>query len=319
MNQPLASFQISNSFQNLLDTVFHSIPKILVFLIILVIGWIVAKALGRIVDMILRRVKFDRFVERGVVGQALAGSNTDATTLISKIVYYAILLVALQMAFGVWGPNPISTMLDAVVGWLPKAVVAIIIIVIASAIARVVKDLINGAIGGLSYGPFLASVASIIIIALGAIAALNQVGIAAAVTQPILYTVLLTAGAVVAIGVGGGLIRPMQDRWERMLSAAERETNAQITSYQQGRSDAMRAPQHARQPQATQQPTYTGGQGSSGYPQGAPGSQGAGPGYQGPGSGYSEGPGSGYQQGPQGSGNPQDTNPDWGDPGTNYR
>ena len=140
-----------------------------------------------------------------------------------------------------------------------------------------------------------------------------------AITQPILYTVLLTAGAVVAIGVGGGLIRPMQDRWERMLSAAERETNAQITSYQQGRSDAMRAPQHARQPQATQQPTYTGGQGPSGYPQGAPGSQGAGPGYQGPGSGYSEGPGSGYQQGPQGSGNPQDTNPDWGDPGTNYR
>ena len=319
MNQPLASFQISNSFQNLLDTVFHSIPKILVFLIILVIGWIVAKALGRIVDMILRRVKFDRFVERGVIGQALARSGTDATSLIARIVYYAILLVTLQTAFGVWGPNPISTMLDAVVGWLPKAVVAIIIIVIASAIARVVKDLINGAIGGLSYGPFLASVASIIIIALGAIAALNQVGIAAAVTQPILYTVLLTAGAVVAIGVGGGLIRPMQDRWERMLSAAERETNAQITSYQQGRSDAMRAPQHARQPQATQQPTYTGGQGSSGYPQGAPGSQGAGPGYQGPGSGYSEGPGSGYQQGPQGSGNPQDTNPDWGDPGTNYR
>src|SRR6202035_3815245 len=98
MNQPLASFQISNSFQDLLDTVSHTIPKILVFLIILVIGWIVAKALGRIVDMILRRVKFDRFVECGGVGQALARSSTDATTLISKIVYYAILLVTLQMA-----------------------------------------------------------------------------------------------------------------------------------------------------------------------------------------------------------------------------
>ena len=218
-----------------LDTVFHSIPKILVFLVILVIGWIVAKVLARIVDMVLRRLKFDRFVERGVVGQALARSSTDATTLISRIVYYAILLVTLQMAFGVWGPNPISTMLNAVVGWLPKAVVAIIII------------------------------------ALGAIAALNQVGIAAAVTQPVLYTVLLTAGAVVAIGVGGGLIKPMQERWERMLSAAERETNAQIVSYQQGRSDAMRAPQHAREPQTAQQPTYPGGQGSSGYPQGSQG------------------------------------------------
>ena len=121
---------------------------------------------------------------------------------------------------------------------------------IAAAIARVVKDLINGAIGGLSYGPFLASAASVIIIALGAIAALNQVGIAAAITQPILYTVLVTGGAVIAIGVGGGLIKPMQERWERMLSAAERETNAQVASYQQGRGDAMRAPQHARRPQS---------------------------------------------------------------------
>jgi hypothetical protein len=334
MNQPLASFQISTSFQNLLDTVFHSIPKILVFLIILVIGWIVAKVLARIVDMILRRVKFDHFVERGVVGQALARSNTDAVTLIAKIVYYAILLVTLQMAFGVWGPNPISTMLDAVVGWLPKAIVAIIIIVIASAIARVVKDLINGAIGGLSYGPFLASVASIIIIALGAIAALNQVGIAAAITQPILFTVLFTAGAVVAIGVGGGLIRPMQERWERMLSAAERETNTQLAAYQQGRTDAMRAPQHARQPQAAQQPTYTSGPASAtGDPQG---SQDSGPGYpqgsQDSGPGYPQGPqGSdpGFPQGPQGPQGPRDsqgpeypqgTDPgDWRDPGNGAR
>jgi hypothetical protein len=298
MNQPLASFSVSTSFQNLLDTVFHAIPKILVFLLILVIGWLVAKALERIVTMILHRVKFDHFVERGVVGQALARSNSDATTLIAKIVYYAILLVTLQMAFGVWGANPISTMLDAVVGWLPKAIVAIIIIVIASAIAKVVKDLINGAIGGLSYGPFLASVASVIIIALGAIAALNQVGIATTVTEPVLFTVLFTAGAVIAIGVGGGLVKPMQERWERMLSAAERETNTQIASYQQGRSDAMRAPQPARDAQTAQQPTYSGGQGQ----QGAPGS------------------GPGYQQGPQGSGSPQGTDPgDWRDPGTSYR
>jgi hypothetical protein len=326
MNQPLASFQISSSFQDLVTTVFHSIPKILVFLLILVVGWIVAKVLARVVDMILRRIKFDHFVERGVIGQALARSNTDATSLIAKIVYYAILLVALQMAFGVWGPNPISTMLDAVVGWLPKAIVAIIIIVVASAIAKVVKDLINGAIGGLSYGPFLASVASIIIIALGVIAALNQVG---------LYTVLVTGGAVIAIGVGGGLIKPMQERWERMLSAAERETNTQVAAYQQGRTDAMRAPQQARQPETAQQPTYTAGQGysqgggASSTPTGGPGySQGpgsgstptGGPGYsQGPGSDYPQGPGSGSAQGP-GSGYPQGTDPgDWHDPGTRYR
>ena len=261
MSQPLASVSVSSSFQDLLTTVFHSIPKILIFLVILIVGWIIAKVLARIVDMVLRRINFDKFVERGVVGQALKRSNTDATMLISKIVYYAILLIALQMAFGVWGPNPVSSMLNAIVGWLPKAIVAIIIIVVASAIAKVVKDLITSTIGGLSYGPFLANVASIVIIALGVIAALGQFGIAGAITQPILYTVLVTCGAVVAIGVGGGLVRPMQDRWERMLTAAERETNTQLAAYQQGRSDAMSAPAQPRPeqpaaqtaPQATQQ------------------------------------------------------------------
>ncbi len=147
--------------------------------LILVIGWIVAKALGA--DSSTCSCAGSSSTASWSAASSARpspGPNTDATTLIAKIVYYAILLVTLQMAFGVWGPNPISTMLNAVVGWLPKAIVAIIIIVIASAIARVVKDLINAAIGGLSYGPFLASVASVIIIALGAIAALNQVGIA---------------------------------------------------------------------------------------------------------------------------------------------
>ena len=270
MSQPLASFSIGTSFQNLLDTVFHSIPKIIVMLVILVIGWIVARILARLVDMGLRKVRFDHFVERGMIGQALARSNTDATTLLSRIVYYAILLVTLQMAFGVWGQNPISTMLNAVVAWIPKLIVAIIIIVIASAIARVVKDLIIGAIGGLSYGRFLATVASVLFIALGVVAYL--------VIQPILYTVLLTAGAILAIGIGGGLIKPMQSRWERMLTVAERETNTQVAAYQQGRTDAMRTPQQGRPPETvTGQPTRAQGTQGTDRPQGPQGSQSWGP------------------------------------------
>lgn len=72
MNQPQAAFDIGNSFQDLVTTLFHSIPKIVVFLAILIIGWLVAKALGRLVDVILRKAKFDHFVERGTVGAAPA-------------------------------------------------------------------------------------------------------------------------------------------------------------------------------------------------------------------------------------------------------
>lgn len=90
-------------------------------------------------------------------------------------------------------------------------------------------------------GWFVAT-ASIVMVALGVIAALNQLGIAAAVTKPVLYTVLLTCGAIIAIGVGGGLIKPMQIRWERMLAAAERETNGQLAAGQHDKHRVEQGP-----------------------------------------------------------------------------
>ena len=248
MVQPLASVSFSQSLQNLLDTVIHSLPKILVFLVVLVLGWIIARVIQRLLVMILHRVHFDSFAERGAVGETLKRSKYDASTLLGMIVYYAILLIALQIAFGVFGNNPVSTMLNAIVGWLPKLLVAIVLVVVASAIARVVKDLLNSTLSGLSYGRFLASAASVVIIVLGVFAALDQVGIANSITNPVLYAVLATIGAILAIGVGGGAIKPMQDRWERILSSAERETTRQISAYQQGRQDAMNTP--SQQPAA---------------------------------------------------------------------
>jgi hypothetical protein len=256
MQQPLASVSVSSSVQDLLNTVFHSLPKILVFLIVLVVGWIVAKVLQRVLVSLLHRVHFDRFAERGAVGTALKRSKYDASALLGMILFYTILLVTLQMAFGVFGPNPISTMLNAIVGWIPKLIVGIVLIVVASAIAKVVKDLLGDMLGGLSYGRFIASAASLVIIVLGVFAALDQMGIANSITNPILYGAIATVGAILAIGVGGGAIKPMQARWERILTSAEHETTRQISAYQQGRSDAMRAP--------SQQPATPGTPGTPG-------------------------------------------------------
>jgi hypothetical protein len=241
MTHTLASVSVSQSVQNLLNTIAHSVPKIAVFLLVLIIGWIVAKVVRRVVEALLKRFHFDRMAERGSIGQALSSRGYNATSLLARIIYYAVLLITLQMAFGVFGPNPVSSMLNAMVGWLPKAVVAIILVVVASAIAKVVKDLVGTAMSGLSYGRFVASAAAIIIIALGVIAALDQIDIAASVTQPVLIAVLATVGAILAIGVGGGMVRPMEQRWERMLNAAERETSS-LAAYQRGRQDALSSP-----------------------------------------------------------------------------
>lgn len=212
-----------DTFQSTLTSVAEFLPKLVVFLLILLIGYLIAKALSKAANAVLERVGFDRAVERGGVKKALAKSKYDASDIVGKIVYYALILFVLQLAFGIFGPNPISALLTRVIAFIPSIIVAIIIVVITAAIAAGVKTLVQNTLGGLSYGRTLANIASIFILALGIIAALNQVGIATTVTLPVLVAILATVSGVVIVGVGGGLIRPMQQRWEGYLSRAEAE------------------------------------------------------------------------------------------------
>jgi hypothetical protein len=201
------------------------VPKLLFFTVILVIGLLLASVLAKATNGVLERVGFDRAVERGGVRQALANSKYDASDIVAKLVKYAVVLFTLVIAFNVFGPNPISNLLQDVIAFLPQLIVAIVIIVVASAIAKMVKDVVSGTLGGLSYGNVVANIASVFILFLGVVAALNQIGVATTVTTPVLVTILATIGGVIVVGAGGGLIRPMQSRWERWLSSAERETD----------------------------------------------------------------------------------------------
>ncbi|MEU1364423.1 hypothetical protein ABZ356_31850 [Micromonospora zamorensis] len=235
------SDNVSDAVGDALRSVMLFLPKAVAFLAILVAGWLIAKAVLKIVEKVLERVGFDRAVERGGIRRALSRSRYDASDIVAKLVYYGLLLFTLQLAFGIWGPNPISDLLGAVIAWLPRAFVAIVIVVVAAAIANAVKDIISGALGGLSYGRVLATIASVFILGLGVIAALNQIGVATAVTTPVLIAVLATIGGILVVGVGGGLIRPMQSRWEAWLTRAEQESQqiaAHARAYREGRRDA---------------------------------------------------------------------------------
>lgn len=269
----LAAVDFGQGVSSAWTSIANFVPKLVAFLVIMVIGWIVAKVVAKVVSKVLEKVGFNRVVERGGLKQMLAKSKYDVSGIISKLVYYAILLIALQIALGAFGPNPVSQLVTDIVAWLPRAAVAIIIVVIAGAIAKAVRDLVGGALGGLSYGKVLATVASVFIWGLGIIAALNQIGVATTVTMPVLITVLATVAGIAIVGMGGGLVRPMQQRWESWLGRAESElpaAKAQADAYQRGREDVLRGSdtptEQLRQQHATTQPGSMGG--SMGSPSG---------------------------------------------------
>jgi hypothetical protein len=222
MSQPLA-LDYETGLTEAWSNVATFVPKLVVFLLILIIGYFIAKIVSRILTKALQRVGFDRMVERGGIKKALEGSQYDAAAILAKVVFYAIMLFVLSTAFGVFGPNPISDYLKAIVSYLPLVFVAIVIVVIASAIAAAVKALIENSLSGLSYAKVLANAVSAVILALGAIAALDQLNIAENVVNAVLYATLAAIVGVVIVAVGGGGIRTMSTRWEAVAAKYDEE------------------------------------------------------------------------------------------------
>ena len=240
MNRTLAAISFSKGVEDAWAKVAAFVPRLFAFLVILVIGWFVAKAIAKIVNGILERVGFDQAVERGGVKKALERSEYDASDLLGKIAYYAVLLLVLQMAFGVFGTNPVSTLIAGVIAFLPKLFAAIVIVIVAAAIAAAVKEIVQTALGGLSYGKALAGVASAAIMATGLFAALSQLQIAPAIVNGLFYAVLAIVVGSAVIAIGGGGIKPMAAQWEKALAKVQEEL-PQARQEAQGAQDRIAA------------------------------------------------------------------------------
>jgi Mechanosensitive ion channel, conserved TM helix len=216
--------QFKNGLGDAWASVATFLPKLVGFLLILIIGYFIAKALAKLVDGILERVGFDRMVERGGVGRALASTRYDASDILGKVVFYALFLFVLQLAFGVFGPNPVSDLIKGVIAYLPNILVAIIIIVIGAAIAAAVKDIVTATLGGLSYGRALGIIASTAILVIVVFAALDQLQIAPAIVRGLFYALLAILVGSSIVAVGGGGIKTMSRYWERAAQRAEVES-----------------------------------------------------------------------------------------------
>lgn len=198
--------------------------QLIVFLVILLIGWLIAKGVVKALTFLLNKIGFQRVLDRSGLTKLLAPTGISAIDLLLKLIYYFILLITLQLALGAFGQdNPVSQIVNDIVAFIPSALVAVVIVIVVSAIANVVGDLLRPVLSRFSFGPLLTRIVVIAIIALGVIAALNQIGVAVTVTMPILIAVLAAIVGVVVVGVGGGLIKPMQSRWEGWLGALSHE------------------------------------------------------------------------------------------------
>ncbi len=257
----LAKIDFEGGFNDAFQEGIALLPKIGYFLLILIIGIFVAKIVAKILTKVLQKVGFDNLVERGGIKQALSKSKYDAAGILGKIVYYFIFLLVLSAAFGVFGSdNPVSVFLAKIIAFLPNVFVAVLVIVIAAAVAAAVKELVGNLLGGLSYGASLANALSLVIIAFGVFAALDQLQIAPLITTAVFYALLalVVLPLIIAFGVGGieparDAIRTLQDKGQQRAQEVKQEATGsepQAPAARRTRTATTAAPARRRRPTA---------------------------------------------------------------------
>lgn len=195
---------LSDSFDALRQGVLSVGPKFIVALVVLLIGWFIASALGSIVMQVVRALKVDSALEGLGLKEPVmrAGFKLDSGAFIGGLVRWFFIVVFLLAAVDILGLSQVTAFLrDVVLLYIPNVIVAAIILVVAALLADVAYKVVKGSAQAaqLPSSGFFGGVAKWAIWVFAIMAALYQLGIAGALVQT------LFTGFVAMIAIAGGL------------------------------------------------------------------------------------------------------------------
>jgi hypothetical protein len=186
---------------------FAAVPKVIGFLAILIIGWLIASAIAGAVTAILRTVKFNDVARRSGFSGFVhnMGIRTDASAFIADLVKWFVRLIVLVSAFDALGLPAVSQVLQQLLLWLPNLAVALVILVLAGLAANALAGLVRGATAesGLGGPNLLASVARVAVWGFAIVVAVNQIGIATTLVNTLFMG--LVGALALALGLAFGL------------------------------------------------------------------------------------------------------------------
>lgn len=191
------------SLQDALGTLLNYIPRLIGALLVLLIGYIIAKVLAKGVTLLLQRLHVDDALSRFGVQRFLDRTGTKMTpaTLLGKVVFWFVFIIVLTMFANALGIPAISGFLNQMIAYIPNVFAAIVIILLAVVLGRFLAGLVRG----LSGSDSLAKATQVVIVVYGVFVALVQLHIAQALTGSTFLIVLggLALAAGLAFGLGG--------------------------------------------------------------------------------------------------------------------
>jgi mechanosensitive ion channel-like protein len=201
----IAAVNIGDSVERGFDTFFAWLPALIGALVILVIGYFVAKIVGNLLARVLARAGLDRTMLTGQTGEWVRKVTTSPSVLAGKLAFWAIFLGAISLAATALGIEALTAFVASVYAYLPNVIAAVLIFLVAGAIAAGVSTLASRFMGDTPTGRVVSTAAPILVMTIATFMILDQLKIAEDIVV-ITYAALvgsIALGAALAFGLGG--------------------------------------------------------------------------------------------------------------------
>ncbi|MCQ4256420.1 mechanosensitive ion channel family protein [Stutzerimonas stutzeri] len=184
------------------------IPRLFGALLVVAIGFVVAKLLDTLLSKVLAKVGLDRLVAGTGVTKMLAraGIRAPVSALLGKIVYWFVLLIFLVSAAESLGLARVSATLDMLALYVPKVFGAGLILLVGILLAQLVNGLVRGAAEsvGLEYASGLGRIAQGLVIIIIISVAIGQLEVKTELLNYVIAIALISVGLAVALALGLG-------------------------------------------------------------------------------------------------------------------
>ncbi len=249
-----AAFDITSSFQEAVNSVFNYLPKILAFLVILVIGYIIAKIVKGVLNKLLEKVGIDRRLTQGRARNAVSRMSPDGkpSHLVGVVAFWVIFVYALSAAIGALQIPALTNFMNQVLGYLPNVFAALLILLVAAGLAGVVVAAVQKTVGDTPTGKIVETVVPTIIMAIAVFMILTQLHIAPSIVI-ITYAALLgTLGLAAGLAFGLGGREVAGQLWSNAYQKGQQQTEQVKADAQAGRQRAQQQAQQAQQARQSQ-------------------------------------------------------------------
>lgn len=182
--------------------------NVLLVIVILIIGWLLAKLIKALVIRVLKTIKVDEVSERIELSSLLekGGIKYSLSELIGMVVYWLAVLVTFVVAINAIGLTIAADLLNKVVLYIPNVVAAVFILVLGMFIAALLRNIVKTAAtnAGITQANLLSKIVESIVVIFAIAISLEQLNIGAKIIELTISILLGSIGLAIALAFGLG-------------------------------------------------------------------------------------------------------------------